>query len=130
MAFVFLILVFFIDQRGVSDKHCLWPFFHFTSILCCLTPKLFQSKQWIVVKIFTRELKEEEVGVAVNIDYFWFWLTHIAMYFFFSFLRHIHRMWGASGSLWQNIWDYSYVELFNRNDFLFSVAGIVNTANH
>ena len=28
MAFVFLILVFFIDQRGVSDKHCLWPFFH------------------------------------------------------------------------------------------------------
>ena len=29
MAFVFLILVFFIDQRGVSDKHCLWPFFSF-----------------------------------------------------------------------------------------------------
>ena len=27
MAFVFLILVFFIDQRGVSDKHCLLSFF-------------------------------------------------------------------------------------------------------
>lgn len=40
-----------------------------------------------------------------------------------SFHWHIHRMWGASGSLWQNIWDYSYVKLFNRNDFLFSVAG-------
>ena len=23
MAFVFLILIFFIDQQGVSDKHCL-----------------------------------------------------------------------------------------------------------
>ena len=27
MAFVFLILVFFIEQRGVSDKHWLLPFF-------------------------------------------------------------------------------------------------------
>ena len=29
MAFVFLILVFFIDQQGVSDKHCLLSFFSF-----------------------------------------------------------------------------------------------------
>ena len=27
MASVFLLLVFFIDCRGVSDKHCLCPFF-------------------------------------------------------------------------------------------------------
>lgn len=40
-----------------------------------------------------------------------------------SFHWQIHRLWGASGSLWQNIWDYTYVQLFNRNDLLFSVAG-------
>ena len=27
MAFVFLILVFLIDQQGISDKHCLLSFF-------------------------------------------------------------------------------------------------------
>ena len=32
MAFVFLILVFFIDQWGVSDKHCLLSFFPFQSV--------------------------------------------------------------------------------------------------
>ena len=49
MAFVFLILVFFIDQRGVSDKHCLLSF------LCPATRKwrgimLYPPKFWVSVR--------------------------------------------------------------------------------
>ena len=40
MAFVFLILVFFIDQRGVSDKHCLLSFFSFSAAILLINEML------------------------------------------------------------------------------------------
>lgn len=40
-----------------------------------------------------------------------------------SFHWHIHRVWGATGSLWQSIWDYTYADLFFKNDFLFAITG-------
>ena len=44
MAFVFLILVFFIDQRGVSDKHCLLSFFSLSQ-QCMRYMRLFLPQQ-------------------------------------------------------------------------------------
>ena len=41
MAFVFLILIFFIDQRGVSDKHCLLSFFSYFIKFCQNLTELF-----------------------------------------------------------------------------------------
>lgn len=40
-----------------------------------------------------------------------------------SFHWHIHRVWGATGSLWQSIWDYTYNDVFFKNDFLFAITG-------
>ena len=52
------------------------------------------------------------------------WKYHVAAQLCLCYFRHIHRFWGATGSLWQSIWDYTYVELFNRNDLLFGVIGM------
>ena len=38
--------------------------------------------------------------------------------------KQFHQLWVTSGSLLQNVWDYTYVGLFDRNDLLFTVAGI------
>lgn len=40
-----------------------------------------------------------------------------------SFHWHIHRIWGATGSFWQNCWDYMYSNWGNGNDLLFSIVG-------
>ena len=52
------------------------------------------------------------------------WKSYVAAQSCLCYFRHIHRFWGATGSLWQSIWDYTYVELFNRNDLLFGVIGM------
>ena len=59
MAFVFLILVFFIDQWGVSDKHCLLSLFSFVL-------NLFDKKnKWFVT--FGTQIFELWVSTEVKV---------------------------------------------------------------
>ena len=51
---------------------------------------------------------------------------HIKLFFHFaqkhSGFRHLQRIWGASGNLWQNTWNQIY-HAFGENDLFIGVAG-------
>ncbi|XP_060562512.1 fatty acid hydroxylase domain-containing protein 2-like, partial [Ruditapes philippinarum] len=41
-----------------------------------------------------------------------------------SFHWQVHRIWGATGSLWQSYWDFIYDKLGRDNDFMFCFAAM------
>lgn len=41
------------------------------------------------------------------------------------FSRHIHKLWGATGSFWQSNWDWIYEKCGRDNEIMFGSIGII-----
>ena len=60
MAFVFLILVFFIDQQGLSDKHCLLSLFSLLNAVLLIFLTDWPCDYLLNIQVFKEKIKKQD----------------------------------------------------------------------